>query len=339
MKKTIILACIVLGLSKCSVVKHVGEYPMIVVYDNFGDYQRLYCSDFFSSIELIPLETNNSFLVGDRPSVLAHDSLIFICSDITKFVPFQKTLFVYDISGKFLNQIGKIGRGPGEYMGISDFFINHEKSTIYVNDQIKISEYEFNGKFIGSFPSPIVDGKRLWDLDHFEYNLFVGSTSYYHGSEYKYCLFNWNGDIVKGFPSYINFKNPAHNRFVFAVPPFKVDGQFFYRINVYGIYNIAEKSNVLLNTDPHLQKGKIFGKGFIFVVHSSDFKRFDAEVSFYKFDYPIIYDYHNSFDKLNKFPPAPYRTFLLDKDNKVQLIGSPINNPQIWELYKKVMLN
>jgi hypothetical protein len=77
--------------------------------------------------------------------------------------------------------------------------------------------------------------------------------------------------------------------------------------------------------------------GFIFVVHSSDFSIFDDEIRFKEFDYPVIYDYHNDFEKLNHFPPDPYRTFLLDKDNKVQLIGSPVNNPQMWELYKEII--
>jgi len=76
---------------------------------------------------------------------------------------------------------------------------------------------------------------------------------------------------------------------------------------------------------------------FLFIVHSSDFSHFDREVRLYQFDYPIIYDYQNQFHKLNRFPSVPFRTFLLDKDNKVQLIGSPINNPNIWDLYKKVI--
>ena len=51
-----------------------------------------------------------------------------------------------------------------------------------------------------------------------------------------------------------------------------------------------------------------------------------------------IYDYNNDFEKLNHFPPAPYRTFLLDKENRVQVIGSPINNPEVWERYKNIIL-
>jgi len=77
--------------------------------------------------------------------------------------------------------------------------------------------------------------------------------------------------------------------------------------------------------------------GFLFAVHSSDFEQFESQLKFYNFDYPIIFDYHNHFEKINKFPPAPYRTFLLDRYNKVILIGSPINKPLMWELYKKVI--
>ena len=78
--------------------------------------------------------------------------------------------------------------------------------------------------------------------------------------------------------------------------------------------------------------------GFIFVVHPSNFHSFEADILMSYFDYPIIYDYNNDFEKLNHFPPAPYRTFLLDKENRVQVIGSPINNPEIWEQYKSIIL-
>jgi hypothetical protein len=76
---------------------------------------------------------------------------------------------------------------------------------------------------------------------------------------------------------------------------------------------------------------------FIFAVYSSDFKRFTFDVKFHEFDCPIIYDCEDQFYKLNRFPPDPYRTFLLDGQNRVQLTGNPVENPQIWELYKEVI--
>jgi hypothetical protein len=75
----------------------------------------------------------------------------------------------------------------------------------------------------------------------------------------------------------------------------------------------------------------------LFVVHSNDYEYFELMLKIYNFTYPIAYDYHNTFDKLNHFPPAPYRTFLLDKDNNVLLVGSPVNNPAMWALYKKMI--
>jgi hypothetical protein len=76
---------------------------------------------------------------------------------------------------------------------------------------------------------------------------------------------------------------------------------------------------------------------FIFVIHSSNFKALANDVRFLQFNHTLIFDYQNSFDKINHFPPPPYRSFLLDKDNKVQLIGLPINNPKMWKLYMKII--
>ena len=76
---------------------------------------------------------------------------------------------------------------------------------------------------------------------------------------------------------------------------------------------------------------------FLFVVHSNDYEEFERALKIFEFSYPIIYDYKNDFEKLNHFPPAPFRTFLLGKDNKVEAIGTPVDNPALWELYKKII--
>ncbi|GHT73921.1 hypothetical protein AGMMS50262_05870 [Bacteroidia bacterium] len=53
------------------------------------------------------------------------------------------------------------------------------------------------------------------------------------------------------------------------------------------------------------------------------------------FDYPVFIDMENQIDQLNHFPSQmEYQCFLLDKDNKVVLIGNPTLNPKVWELYK-----
>lgn len=52
------------------------------------------------------------------------------------------------------------------------------------------------------------------------------------------------------------------------------------------------------------------------------------------FQYPVFIDEMGSFDALNHFPAnMTFQTFLLDKDNKVVVIGNPIHNPMVKELY------
>ena len=55
-----------------------------------------------------------------------------------------------------------------------------------------------------------------------------------------------------------------------------------------------------------------------------------------QFDYPVFMDLTGSINRLNRFPQAmEYQCFLLDKDNRVVMIGNPALNPKIWELYKE----
>jgi hypothetical protein len=54
------------------------------------------------------------------------------------------------------------------------------------------------------------------------------------------------------------------------------------------------------------------------------------------FDYPILLDENGLFPAANPHIPADSRfhTFLIDKNGRVVLVGDPVNNPQLWELYK-----
>lgn len=56
------------------------------------------------------------------------------------------------------------------------------------------------------------------------------------------------------------------------------------------------------------------------------------------FDHPVFLDVDDQFNKQNNLPQnLAYQCFLLDKHNKVVLIGNPVLNPQIWSLYKEAM--
>ena len=308
---------------------------MIDVINNIGKYQRVYCSDLFSSIELIPIETKEDCLIGESHGLVINDSVILMKGHMGSH------LYAFNRAGKYMNVIAKKGQGPGEYFSLGNVFFNTDRKTLYVPDLEKCLEYDLEGNHIRSFQiseSNINSFDIISGITYIADSLFVGSTRYNGTNVYKYCILDKNGDIIKKFPNYIFFDRHNAGSFLsikdLALNPIKVDNRiylkdyindtiytledlniqpayifdfgkyslineyldnsiqdkryenvinftlltgfpnyFFYRMSVpesfaqpkseyprqsiYGIYNIAEKKNILLDTDIHLQSGII----------------------------------------------------------------------------------
>lgn len=75
-----------------------------------------------------------------------------------------------------------------------------------------------------------------------------------------------------------------------------------------------------------------------FVVQSKNYKEFEEIQKVNKFTYPVYYDYDGMLDKMNHFPDDPnFQTFLLDKNNRVVVIGNPVTNDKMWQIYIDVI--
>lgn len=73
---------------------------------------------------------------------------------------------------------------------------------------------------------------------------------------------------------------------------------------------------------------------FILCLHHPDVKEMRRITWKSDFQYPVFIDEMGTFDALNHFPTnMTFQTFLLDKDNKVVVIGNPIHNPLVKGLY------
>ena len=77
---------------------------------------------------------------------------------------------------------------------------------------------------------------------------------------------------------------------------------------------------------------------FIFVFHPKDVKELRHTLRLHGFNHPVSFDEKDEFNQLNRFPnDMTFQTFLLDKDNKVKVIGNPVHNPKVKELYMENM--
>ena len=75
---------------------------------------------------------------------------------------------------------------------------------------------------------------------------------------------------------------------------------------------------------------------FLFFFHSKDTDETRYILKIDQFDYPVCIDRADRLNKLNTFPSdVTFQTFLLDANNKVAVIGNPIHNPLVKELYMK----
>ncbi len=75
--------------------------------------------------------------------------------------------------------------------------------------------------------------------------------------------------------------------------------------------------------------------GVVVIIHSDDIETAEFVLSDLRFRHTVFYDVDGSFVRLNPQLPVDerYHTFLLDKRNRVVLIGNPTHNEKLKDLY------
>lgn len=115
---------------------------------NVKDLDSLELNRVFSLNRYIPLETNIESAITMIDKIIIHDSIIYV---LDRF--HSKKLAAFDMKGKFLFQVSKQGRGPGEYGYIFDFTIKN--NIIYLlDDRSHFRKFELNGKYLNSEKLP-----------------------------------------------------------------------------------------------------------------------------------------------------------------------------------------
>ncbi len=194
-----------------------GQDPLLLPQDNgpslnvpvsVGRAEGLDIKDMVDSVHYVRLATSNNYLIGHVDRIFIHKDRIIILDRYK-----ARGVFIYDLHGNFLNKIQRIGRGPGEYIEVTDAAVNYAKNEITIFDQRgrHLLFYDLDGKFISDRPvyfqfvelAYLPDGNAVllnYSLPNFHmkeianYNLFIVDKDL--KVRYKACTFDYEKDLA-----------------------------------------------------------------------------------------------------------------------------------------------
>ena len=128
-----------------------------ITKDDVIDLEGSFYDNFLKSWDYIPLEDDNlDGILGSIYKILYDDGLFFIDSKDIK----DQTIKVFDSTGHYLYNIGRMGRARNEYLGIDEWTIDPYRNEVILVNRIgyyasaTIKRYDYQGNYIGQTETP-----------------------------------------------------------------------------------------------------------------------------------------------------------------------------------------
>ncbi len=147
-KKLIVFSLFSLLLVSCNSKYKLEESPVlensiIVIKPNLERVQ-LDISAILDTVRFVKLEIVEKSIIGKIDKLIVFEDRIYLLDNQTS------SLFVFNMDGKFIFKISKIGHGPGEYTQLDYFDIDFENRQIVLTDLTGywILKYDLEGNYI-----------------------------------------------------------------------------------------------------------------------------------------------------------------------------------------------
>jgi len=150
-----------------------GEFETIHIKKNIVD--AICIDDIFAEYTFVGLEATDSSLVDPWKVVLKNDVI---------YVSDRGKLFQFAVNGDHLKTLDRRGRGPQEYLGISDFTVSDKEIIIWDRNGRTLFRYSLDNKYIDSYK---LDDyiSTIYIIDK---NRILLSSAYSRNDEYKFRI-------------------------------------------------------------------------------------------------------------------------------------------------------
>jgi hypothetical protein len=217
----------VLIISACNSGSKTPKLQIIDIENSLNRMEVINLSQFTSDIHYIPLETKDGFILSYIDDCGIFGNYMIITN--------LKQGFLFNKQGKFIRQIGKEGRGPGEYQFIN--VVDFDRDTnIYMQSLRDLLEFRIDG-------TPIKKTKNQFMLNNSmeEYftswiliddSLFFGHLPNSTGHiQNKALLMNKKTETIKSYKNYILFERekPVGSGFENFAHVYKFDNLIYYK--------------------------------------------------------------------------------------------------------------
>ena len=182
--------------------------PVINLSEDVSTVPSLLLSESAEKLEIVSLEMTDQSMLGEIRRIQVTDHNIWIDHGREFYI------YRFSRSGKFLNKIGSIGQGPGEYTTYSTFLVDEDKKEVYIIANTNgVLAYDFEG----NFKRKIIDIQMILQLFSSPYDQYILNNQKFFATQ-NFGLYRpidkdslWSFvSLGDDFQKKKYFKNPAH---------------------------------------------------------------------------------------------------------------------------------
>lgn len=213
--------------------KETSSFYTIPFADIVKNKMEVKLSEFVTDVKVIQLENTPEAMLGNVENIEFTKDYIFI-----KF--WMHPILQFSREGKFIRDVGKKGKGPGEYNACMKMSIDEKNERIFIQTvELNVMIFNFDGEYIKTIKFPALESMMnywIWGRD----SILVSFFEPVWGNEpFVFIEHNEQGDTLQTIANHIVFDKTEQSD-PFHISPFEEQNfsySFENKLHMKGFYN------------------------------------------------------------------------------------------------------